>query len=153
VPADDLGDAPEPGAGERGRPRPTDAPRARISRNPQLLRSPARLDAPARQIEEYFARRRISFDLPLDFRLAHGFRRSVLAALRNVGYGATASYATLAAAAGSPKAYRAAGSACATNPLPIVVPCHRAVRSDGTPGRYIGGVEAKRTLLTLEATA
>jgi len=121
--------------------------------SPRLLRAPARLDAPARQIEEYFARRRISFDLPLDFRLAHGFRRSVLTALRDVGYGTTASYATLAAAAGSPKAYRAAGSACATNPLPIVVPCHRAVRSDGTPGRYIGGVEAKQTLLTLEATA
>jgi methylated-DNA-[protein]-cysteine S-methyltransferase len=119
--------------------------------SPRLMRAPARLDAPARQIGEYFARRRNGFDLPLDFRLAHGFRRGVLMALRDVGYGTTASYATLAAAAGRPKAYRAAGSACATNPLPIVVPCHRAVLSDGTPGRYIGGIEAKRTLLTLEA--
>ena len=118
--------------------------------SPRLLRCPARLDAAARELEDYFARRRTNFDLPLDFRLAHDFRRSVLAHLRDIAYGTTASYATLAAAAGSPKAFRAAGSACATNPLPIVVPCHRAVLSNGNLGQYVGGAEAKRTLLTLE---
>jgi len=119
--------------------------------SPRLLRAPARLDAAAREIEEYFAGRRATFDLLLDFRLSRGFRRSVLAHLCDIAYGQTASYATLAAAAGSPRAFRAAGSACATNPLPIVVPCHRAVLSDGTLGRYVGGADAKQILLTLEA--
>ncbi|PZS26997.1 MAG: cysteine methyltransferase [Pseudonocardiales bacterium] len=121
--------------------------------SPRLLHAPARLDPAARELEEYFAGRRTSFDVALDLRLAHGFRRVVLVQLRDIAYGATASYAALAAAAGSPKAFRAAGSACATNPLPIVVPCHRAVLSDGTLGQYVGGVDAKRSLLTLEAAA
>ncbi|MBA3308624.1 MAG: methylated-DNA--[protein]-cysteine S-methyltransferase [Nocardioidaceae bacterium] len=121
--------------------------------SPRVLQAPARLEAVAREIEEYFTGRRAAFDLPLDFRLSHGFRRDVLTHLRGVSFGTTASYATLAAAAGSPKAFRAAGSACATNPLPIVVPCHRAIRSDGTLGRYVGGTDAKKTLLTLEAAA
>jgi methylated-DNA-[protein]-cysteine S-methyltransferase len=77
----------------------------------------------------------------------------VLARLRDIGYGSTASYATVAAAAGSPAAVRAVGTACATNPLPVVVPCHRVVRSDGSIGRYVGGTEAKQALLTLEAAA
>jgi methylated-DNA-[protein]-cysteine S-methyltransferase len=77
----------------------------------------------------------------------------VLTRLREVGYGTTASYAALAAAAGSPRAVRAVGTACATNPLPVVVPCHRVVRSDGGLGDYVGGVAAKRTLLDLEAAA
>jgi methylated-DNA-[protein]-cysteine S-methyltransferase len=121
--------------------------------SPRLLRAPARLEPAARELEDYFARQRTTFDLPLDLRLAHGFRRSVLTHLRDIRYGTTASYATLAAVAGSPKAFRAAGSACATNPLPIVVPCHRAVLSNGTLGQYVGGAEAKRTLLTLERAA
>ncbi len=121
--------------------------------SPRLLQAPARLDPAARELEEYFAGRRTSFDLALDLQLAHGFRRDVLAHLRGIAYGMTASYASLAAAAGSPKAFRAAGSACATNPLPIVVPCHRAVLSDGTLGQYVGGADAKRSLLTLEAAA
>jgi methylated-DNA-[protein]-cysteine S-methyltransferase len=121
--------------------------------SPRVLRAPARLDLAAREIEEYFAGRRSLFDLPLDLRLAHGFRRTVLAHLPEIGYGRTASYAAVAAAAGSPKAVRAVGTACATNPLPVVVPCHRVVRSDGSVGRYVGGVEAKMALLTLEATA
>lgn len=120
--------------------------------SPRILHAPARLDPAARQIEQYFTRRRRSFDLLLDFRLAHGFRRSVLDHLRDIAYGSTASYATIAAAAGSPKAVRAVGSACATNPLPVVVPCHRVVHSDGTIGGYAGGLDAKRTLLALEAT-
>ncbi len=105
-------------------------------------------------MDEYFAGRRRRFDLALDWRLSAGFRRAVLGQLAAaVGYGHTASYATLAALAGRPKAFRAAGSACATNPLPLVVPCHRVVRGDGGLGEYVGGVDAKRALLSLEATA
>lgn len=121
--------------------------------SPRVLRAPARLDAVAREIEEYFAGGRRLFDLRLDLRLARGFRRTVLSHLAEIGYGTTASYATLARAAGSPRAVRAVGTACATNPLPIVLPCHRVVRSDGTAGQYVGGAEVKRTLLDLEAAA
>jgi methylated-DNA-[protein]-cysteine S-methyltransferase len=121
--------------------------------SPRILRAPKRLDAVAREIDEYFAGRRRLFDLPLDFSLSTGFRRAVLSHLPEIGYGHTASYAAVAAAAGSPKAVRAVGSACANNPLPVVVPCHRVVRSDGTPGGYVGGEQAKRTLLGLEAAA
>jgi methylated-DNA-[protein]-cysteine S-methyltransferase len=121
--------------------------------SPRILRAPRRLDPAARQIDEYFVGRRTAFDLPLDFRLATGFRRAVLAHLPQIPYGGTESYARVAAAAGSAKAVRAVGTACAKNPLPVVVPCHRVVRSDGTMGGYAGGPEAKRTLLTLESTA
>lgn len=121
--------------------------------SPRVLRAPARLDLAAREIDEYFARRRTLFDLPLDFQLSHGFRRTVLTHLPSIAYGATASYAVVAAITGNPKAVRAVGTACATNPLPVVVPCHRVVRSDGTLGQYIGGSDAKKTLLTLEAAS
>jgi methylated-DNA-[protein]-cysteine S-methyltransferase len=124
---------------------------ARIS--PRVLRAPARLDRAAREIDEYFAGRRTSFGLPLDLRLSAGFRRTVLTHLPQIAYGSTASYATIAAAAGNPRAVRAAGTACATNPLPVVVPCHRVIKSDGTLGRYVGGEAAKQTLLTLEGAA
>ena len=116
--------------------------------SPRVLRG--RLDEPRRQLDEYFAGRRRSFDLALDLRLSRGFRRAVLAQLRGIDYGSTRSYAEVAAAAGSPRAVRAVGTACATNPLPVVVPCHRVVRSDGSPGGYAGGPEAKRLLLALE---
>jgi methylated-DNA-[protein]-cysteine S-methyltransferase len=116
-----------------------------------VLHRPARLDAVARQLDEYFAGRRQRFDLPLDWRLSAGFRRTVLHRLPEIPYGETATYAALAAMAGRPRAIRAVGSACATNPLPVVVPCHRVVRSDGTVGGYLGGVEAKAALLALEA--
>jgi methylated-DNA-[protein]-cysteine S-methyltransferase len=119
--------------------------------SPRVLRAPARLDETVRQLEEYFTGRRTGFDLPLDWRLSRGFRREVLANLPVIGYGRTETYAQVATAAGRPRAVRAVGTACATNPLPIVVPCHRVVRSDGTSGGYAGGPEAKRTLLTLEA--
>ena len=119
--------------------------------SPRILRAPARLDTVTRQLEEYFTGGRRSFDVPLDFRLAHGFRLSVLEHLPDIGYGHTESYAQVAAAAGSPKAVRAVGTACALNPLPVVVPCHRVVRSDGSYGQYAGGEEAKRILLTMEA--
>jgi len=118
--------------------------------SPRVLRAPGRLDRAAQELDEYFTGRRNLFDLPLDFQLSHGFRRTVLSHLTEIGYGTTASYAALAAAAGNPKAVRAAATACATNPLPVVVPCHRVVRSDGTIGQYVGGIEAKRVLLTLE---
>ena len=121
--------------------------------SPRVLRAPARLDVAAREIEDYFGGRRTVFDLTLDFQLSSGFRRTVLTHLPDIAYGSTASYAALAAAAGNPRAVRAVGTACATNPLPIVVPCHRVVRSDGTIGQYIGGVDAKKTLLALEAAA
>lgn len=119
--------------------------------SPRILHAPGRLDEVARQLDEYFAGGRHVFDVPVDLRLARGFRRSVLAHLRQIPYGATESYAQVATAAGSPRAVRAAGSACATNPVPIVVPCHRVVRSDGSYGGYAGGPDAKLTLLTLEA--
>ncbi len=121
--------------------------------SPRILSAPARLDRPARELEEYFAGRRRSFDLPLDWQLSAGFRRTVLSHLPEIGYGHTASYAAVARLAGNPQAVRAAATACATNPLPVVVPCHRVIYSDGRPGRYLGGPDAKRTLLTLEAAA
>ena len=132
---------------------PVDAVLERLAAevSPRVLHAPARLDQVAAQLDEYFAGRRTRFEVPVDLRLAHGFRRAVLAALPTIGYGATASYAAVAAMAGSPRAVRAVGSACATNPVPVVVPCHRVVRSDGGLGGYAGGLDAKRALLALEA--
>ncbi len=121
--------------------------------SPRVLRAPERLDVVARELDEYFRGRRSSFDLALDLRLAHGFRREVLTQLRAIRYGATQSYGAVAAATGHPRAARAVGSACRVNPLPIVVPCHRVVRADGSPGDYAGGPEAKRLLLALESVA
>lgn len=122
-----------------------------VSVSPRILHAPARLDAAARELEEYFAGRRHRFDLPLDLQLSAGFRRQVVQQLPQIEYGATVSYAELAQRAGSARAVRAAGSACARNPLPVVVPCHRVVRSDGGLGGYVGGSAAKRALLELEA--
>ncbi|HEX4219937.1 MAG TPA: methylated-DNA--[protein]-cysteine S-methyltransferase, partial [Acidimicrobiales bacterium] len=119
--------------------------------SPRILAAPGRLDPAAREIDEYFAGTRTRFDLPLDYRLAGGFRRRVLDRLPDIAYGATASYATVARLAGNPRAVRAVGTACATNPLPIVVPCHRVVRADGSPGGYAGGTAAKCALLALES--
>ena len=121
--------------------------------SPRILNAPQRLDDVARELDEYFTGARRYFDLPLDFQLATGFRRAVLGQLPTIGYGQTASYAQVAAAAGHPRAFRAAGTACALNPLPVVVPCHRVVKSDGSPGRYRGGPAAKQLLLNLEAAA
>jgi methylated-DNA-[protein]-cysteine S-methyltransferase len=122
--------------------------------SPRILRVPARLDAVAAELEEYFAGQRRAFDVPLDWRLSGGFRSVVLHHLAtDLGYGQTASYGAVARLAGNPSAVRAVGTACATNPLPVVVPCHRVVRSDGSIGGYLGGLDAKRTLLTLEASA
>jgi methylated-DNA-[protein]-cysteine S-methyltransferase len=119
--------------------------------SPRILLDRDRLDRAATQLDEYFVGRRRRFELSLDLQLARGFRRLVLDHLRDIAYGATASYAALAASAGSPTAVRAVGSACANNPLPIVIPCHRVVRSDGTIGHYLGGTDAKRALLAMES--
>lgn len=119
--------------------------------SPRILRAPKRLDGAATQIDEYFAGRRTIFDLPLDFSLSSGFRRLVQRQLSDIGYGQTGTYKQVAQLVGNPRAVRAVGSACATNPLPIVVPCHRVLRTDGTLGGYAGGLAAKTTLLALEA--
>ncbi|MFC6705312.1 methylated-DNA--[protein]-cysteine S-methyltransferase [Flexivirga alba] len=119
----------------------------------RILRTPARLDAVARELDEYFTGRRTTFDLALDHSLSSGFRAEVQRSLPTIGYGHTASYGDIATLVGRPRAVRAVGTACATNPLPIVVPCHRVVRSDGSYGGYVGGVDAKTTLLTMEGAA
>ena len=118
--------------------------------SPRVLEHPARLDPARRQLDEYFAGRRHEFDLQLDRRLSRGFRAQVLAELERVEFGHTVSYAELAERAGNPKASRAVGSAMATNPLPIVVPCHRVLRTGGQLGGYGGGLDAKRWLLAHE---
>jgi methylated-DNA-[protein]-cysteine S-methyltransferase len=118
----------------------------------RVLRAPSpTVTLARRQLDEYFARRRRGFDVTLDWRLSRGFRRAVLEATARIPYGRTASYTEVAAAAGSPAAVRAAGTALATNPLPIVVPCHRVLRAGGALGRYRGGPEAKARLLDLES--
>jgi methylated-DNA-[protein]-cysteine S-methyltransferase len=121
--------------------------------SPRVLKAPGRLDGTARQMEEYFAGRRHHFDLPLDLSLSSGFRRRVLGYLPDIAYGQTASYQVVASAVDNPRAVRAVGSACATNPLPLVIPCHRVIRSDGLIGSYRGGADMKRQLLELEAAA
>jgi methylated-DNA-[protein]-cysteine S-methyltransferase len=103
-----------------------------------------------RQLDEYFEARRTAFDLPLDWQLTRGFRREVLRATARIPYGRTASYREVATQAGSAGAVRAAGTALATNPLPILVPCHRVLRTGGQLGSYRGGPEAKARLLRLE---
>jgi methylated-DNA-[protein]-cysteine S-methyltransferase len=121
--------------------------------SPRVLRAPKRLDVAARELDEYFARKRRAFDLPLDLSLSRGFRQLVQRHLPEIGYGQTRTYGQVAQLIGNPKAVRAVGTACATNPLPVVVPCHRVLKADGTPGGYVGGPAAKMTLLRLEAAA
>jgi methylated-DNA-[protein]-cysteine S-methyltransferase len=118
--------------------------------SPRVVHLPGRLDDLRRQLDEYFAGRRRQFDVALDRRLSHGYRRTVLEALSQVPYGETVSYKDLAERTGNPKASRAVGTAMATNPIPIVVPCHRVLRSGGALGGYGGGVETKVWLLQLE---
>ncbi|MFC4555316.1 methylated-DNA--[protein]-cysteine S-methyltransferase [Georgenia faecalis] len=122
---------------------------ARIS--PRILHAPARLDPVVRELDEYFAGQRRAFDVPLDLRLARGFRAAVVERLSTIPYGTTATYTQVAALAGNPRATRAVGTACALNPLPVVVPCHRVVRTDGSMGGYVGGLAVKQRLLALEA--
>jgi methylated-DNA-[protein]-cysteine S-methyltransferase len=121
--------------------------------SPRVLHAPKRLDPVARELEEYFGGQRRSFDLPLDLSLSKGFRLLVQQHLPSIGYAQTRSYRQVAELVGSPRAVRAVGTACATNPLPVVLPCHRVLRADGTPGGYAGGPAAKTALLNLEAAA
>ena len=121
--------------------------------SPRVLKSPKRLDEVAFEIDEYFGRRRMNFDLALDFTLSSSFREVVQRYLPQIPYGTTESYKQVAARVGNPKAVRAVGTACATNPLPIVVPCHRVLRTDGKLGGYLGGVAMKTSLLKLEGAA
>ncbi|MCW2949733.1 MAG: cysteine methyltransferase [Thermoleophilia bacterium] len=125
---------------------------ARVS--PRIVAAPSRLDVARRQLDEYLHGTRRTFDLAVDLQLARGdFRLAVLAQLPNIAYGSTWNYAELAAAAGRPTAVRAAGSGCATNPVPIIVPCHRVLRTGGALGGYVGGLDRKAWLLELEARA
>jgi methylated-DNA-[protein]-cysteine S-methyltransferase len=120
--------------------------------SPRVLRAPGRLDDVRRQLDEYFEGRRHDFDLPLDWQLSSGFRRQVLDQLVRVPYGQTVSYKDLAERAGNPKASRAAGTAMATNPIAVIVPCHRCLRTSGDLGGYGGGLDAKVWLLHLEGS-
>jgi methylated-DNA-[protein]-cysteine S-methyltransferase len=118
--------------------------------SPRVLEAPARLDEARRELDRYFEGRLRDFELALDWQLTRGFGRKVLKATARVPYGLTSTYAEVAAEAGSPRAYRAAGSALGANPLPIVVPCHRILRTGGNLGGYGGGLEMKERLLELE---
>ncbi|TDO89788.1 methylated-DNA--[protein]-cysteine S-methyltransferase [Enemella evansiae] len=119
--------------------------------SPRTLHGPRRLDAAAYRLDHYFTGRHDEPRVPLDLRLTRGYRAEVVRALAGIPYGATVSYAELAADTGRPRAVRAVGTACATNPLPLLLPCHRVVRSDGGTGAYRGGAEAKAYLLEMEA--
>lgn len=116
----------------------------------RVLEVPRRLDRVVAELDEYFAGTRRCFDVPLDHALSSGFRLTVQQHLTSIAYGHTQSYKEVAELVGNPRAVRAVGSACATNPIPVVVPCHRVLRLDGSLGGYRGGVEVKRTLLELE---
>ena len=118
--------------------------------SPRLLEVPARLDPLRRELDEYFGGSRRDFDVALDWQLSSGFTRKVLRQTSRIPFGETRSYAEMARSAGSPRAFRAAGSALGANPIPIVVPCHRVLRSGGGLGGYGGGLELKRRLLELE---
>ncbi|HYX87077.1 MAG TPA: methylated-DNA--[protein]-cysteine S-methyltransferase [Gaiellales bacterium] len=118
--------------------------------SPRVLEAPAKLDAVRRELDEYFVGRRRSFETPVDWRLSHGFHRRAREICYSIPFGQVLTYAELAAAAGSPRAFRAAGQAMARNPVPIVVPCHRVLRSGGDLGGYGGGLDVKRWLLDLE---
>jgi len=121
---------------------------ARVS--PRVLEAPARLDPVRRELDEYFEGRRQAFDVPIDWSYLAGFTREVLRATARIGFGDVSSYAGVAAEAGSPRAVRAAGNALGANPMPVVVPCHRVLRTGGKLGGYTGGLERKEFLLRLE---
>lgn len=121
--------------------------------SPRIVEAPQQLDDVRRQLDEYFEGGRRDFDLPVDLSLAGGFTQRILNAIAAIPFGATASYREVAATAGNEKAVRAAGNACSANPVPIVVPCHRVLRTGGGLGGYTGGVEKKERLLRLEGHA
>ena len=118
--------------------------------SPRVLEAPAGLDEERRELEDYFAGRRRAFELPIDWQLSHGFLLRARQGIVAIPYGETRTYTDLARDAGNERAVRAAGSACSRNPIPLVVPCHRVLRSDGSLGGYAGGLGMKERLLDLE---
>jgi len=118
--------------------------------SPRVMAAPERTDRVRRQLDEYFAGDRRRFDVPIDWRALHGFREQVLRATARIPFGQVSTYREIAIEAGSPNAYRAAGNALGSNPVPIVVPCHRVLHAGGGLGGYTGGLDRKRFLLGLE---
>jgi methylated-DNA-[protein]-cysteine S-methyltransferase len=118
--------------------------------SPRVVEAPGALDMVRRELDEYFDGKRTGFDIPVDWRLHDGFSRRVLKATARIPFGKVLTYADVAAKAGSPRAYRAAGNALGSNRMPIVVPCHRVVATGGKLGGYTGGIERKEYLLELE---
>ena len=121
--------------------------------SPRVMEAPAQFDAERRELDDYFEGRRHHFDLPIDWQLSHGFLLRARRGIAAIPYGETRTYTDLARTAGNERAVRAAGSACSRNPIPLVVPCHRVLRSDGSLGGYAGGLEMKERLLELERNA
>ena len=120
--------------------------------SPRILRAPSRTDETRRQLEGYFGLRRRSFSLPIDWSLVHGFATGVLRQTARIPFGDVRTYGQVAAQVGSPRAARATGNALGSNPIPIVVPCHRVLHADGGLGGYSGGFDRKRYLLALEGS-
>jgi methylated-DNA-[protein]-cysteine S-methyltransferase len=118
--------------------------------SPRVLEDPGGLDQERRELDDYFAGRRHSFELPIDWQLSHGFLLRARQGIAEIPYGETRTYTDLARGAGNERAVRAAGSACSRNPIPLVVPCHRVLRSDGSLGGYAGGLGMKEKLLEME---
>jgi methylated-DNA-[protein]-cysteine S-methyltransferase len=121
--------------------------------SPRVLENPGGLDEERRELDDYFAGRRHAFELPIDWQLSHGFLLRARQGIAEIPYGETRTYTDLAREAGNERAVRAAGSACSRNPIPLVVPCHRVLRSDGSLGGYAGGLGMKEKLLELEREA
>jgi methylated-DNA-[protein]-cysteine S-methyltransferase len=121
---------------------------ARLS--PRVLEAPIAIEGIRRELDEYFEGKRRTFDVPLDWSLTAGFKQRVLRATAQIPYGGISSYQEMAARAGNSRASRAAGNALGTNPIPIVVPCHRVLRTGGNLGGYGGGLDMKEALLKME---
>ena len=120
--------------------------------SPRILESPKQLDEVRRQLDDYFAGKLHGFDLDVDFSLTQGFTRKVLKATARIPYGELTTYRVVATRAGSPRGSRAAGNALGSNPIPIVVPCHRVIHTSGGLGGYTGGLDRKEFLLHLEGS-
>jgi methylated-DNA-[protein]-cysteine S-methyltransferase len=121
--------------------------------SPRMLEAPRRLDEPRRELDDYFDGRRHTFDLPLDWQLMSDFTRRILTATAAIPYGSVSTYGAVAREAGSPRGSRAAGNALGSNPIPIVIPCHRVLHAGGGIGGYTGGLERKQALLAIESDA
>ena len=119
--------------------------------SPRILAAPARLDETRRELDQYFAGSRDRFEVAVDWSLTRGFGRRVLEATSRIPFGSSSTYQRVAAEAGSPRGYRAAGNALGANPIPIVVPCHRVLHATGGLGGYTGGLQRKRLLLAIES--